>query len=129
MKFGPAGSLVGSALASLCLIGCASASLPSTPADAAFVEGYLSASSGGVRLYPVSEGRLRSNRDCIQILRPASIQSDPLPAGRVGVGGRLGVFDDIFVLAKLQVGGDHATYELCEGRYLIVTDITPVSGN
>ena len=129
MRLNSIGAVGGSALASLCLIGCATTSLPSTPADSVVVEGYLSAGPGFVRLHPVRDEKLRSDRDCIQLLRPPSSQSEPIPEGRVRVTGRLGVFDDLFELAKLQVGDDQATHELCDARYLIVADIASASGN
>jgi hypothetical protein len=103
--------------------------LPSAPADSTLVEGYLSAGPSP-RLYSTQAGRdERTGHDCIQVLRPEARQSEPLRVGRVLVRGRLGVFDDIFELAKLQIGSDHATHELCEARYLILTDIAPFPGN
>jgi len=103
--------------------------LPREPSETVAVEGYLS-TGPGLRLYSTLESRnRRSSQDCIQVIRPETRQSEPLPASRVRVSGRLGVFDDIAALAKIQIGSDHATHELCEARYLIVTDIAPVSGN
>lgn len=116
-------------LCALWLAACAPmSSLPSQPAEAVALEGYLSTGLG-LRLYSTLESRSRgSNQDCIQVIGPETRQSEPLPASRVRVSGRLGVFDDIAALAKIQIGSDHATHELCEARYLIVTDIAPESG-
>ena len=97
--------------------------------DSITVEGYV-APGPVVTLYNTQAARAGgSRRDCIQLLRPEVMQAAPLPDGKLRVQGRLGVFDDIFELAKLQIGDDHATFELCEGRYLIVENLAPTSGN
>ncbi|HRO33115.1 MAG TPA: hypothetical protein PLQ03_06845 [Brevundimonas sp.] len=111
------------------LAGCVSIPLPSAPDSAAVVEGYIISGSGFARLYPTLGAARRSNQDCIQLLRPASFSPAEFPPGRVRVSGRFDVFDNPFELAGLQVGGDHATHELCQARYLIVDGVSPAVGN
>ena len=122
-------ALAGFGLATFGLAGCVTVALPSEPDNAAVIDGYLSAGSGIVKLHATQGTGGRSSRDCIQVLRPLSIQMEPIPSGRVRVSGRLGVFDNILELAKLNIGQDHATHELCEARFLIVDTLSPISGN
>ncbi len=92
------------------------------PAENTTIDGYL-AEGAGLRLYATAVARnARDNVECVQVLRSESLQDSPVPQGRVRVSGRLGVFDNIFDLAKLNIGRDHATHELCESRYLILDE-------
>ncbi len=113
------------AIGAICLglAGCATGSgLPVSASENVRIEGYL-ADGVGLRLYATAAARdARNGSDCIQVLRPLPLQVVPAPRGRVRVSGRLSVFDNIFDLAKLNIGVDHATHELCESRYLILDE-------
>lgn len=96
---------------------------PTVPSDQAIVEGYLTEGQGYLRLHASPPQGWSITNDCIQLLRPSSVQFEPLPTGRAKVTGRLGIFDGL-ELIKLQMGSDHATHEVCDARYLIVQNIT-----
>jgi hypothetical protein len=113
-------AIVVASLTVLVTAGCATAVTP----DLVTREGYL-ASGPGLRLYETAAQRdAGSHQDCLQILRPEAAQTAPVPSGRVSVRGRQGQFDgDVMTL---QIGGEHATHELCEARYILWAEITPI---
>lgn len=87
------------------------------------MEGHLEVRDRALWLHPTDPG----GETCLQLVRPVLMQSRPLPAGRVRVEGRMGVFGDPLRLARLEVGQDQANYEVCDGRFLIVDVLSPVN--